>query len=117
MTEIIIGQLRVLPRFTDVYRHPLTVCEKLGPAMVALDLAFILVGWNRRTDGETGRYFDASRQSDEIRMKIRAVSGASIASIDSVAPAPASTRFIVAHAADDMIVQRFCPLEVIGFSA
>jgi hypothetical protein len=43
MTKIIISQLRVLPRFTDVYRHPLTVREKFGPAMIALDLALILV--------------------------------------------------------------------------
>src|SRR5947209_4546247 len=45
MTKIIISELWVLPRFTDVYRHPLTVREKFSPAMVALDCALILVGW------------------------------------------------------------------------
>src|SRR5882724_12210305 len=45
VTKIIISELWVLPRFTDVYRHPLTVCEKFGPAMISLDLALILVGW------------------------------------------------------------------------
>src|SRR5215831_19412619 len=48
VTEIVIGQLRVLPRFTDVYRNPLTVSEKFGPAMIALDLALVLVRWNCR---------------------------------------------------------------------
>ena len=61
MTKIIISQLRVLPRFTDIHRHPLTVREKFGPAMIALDLALILVGWNGRADGETRGYVDASR--------------------------------------------------------
>src|SRR4029077_12466898 len=31
MTKIIIRQLRVLPRFTNVSWHPLTVREKFGP--------------------------------------------------------------------------------------
>ena len=70
MTKIIISQLRVLPRFTDIYRHPLIVREKFGPAMVAFDLALILVGWNGRADGETRGYVDASRQSDEIGVEI-----------------------------------------------
>src|SRR5882724_1364183 len=91
MTKIIISQLWVLPRFADVYRHPLTVCEKFGPAMVALDLALILVDWNGGADGETCGYVDASRQSNEIRMKIRAVSGAGIARIDGVSSAPTIT--------------------------
>ena len=61
MTKIIIRQFRVLPRFTDVYRHPLIVREKFGPAMVALNLALIFVGWNGRADGETRGYVEASR--------------------------------------------------------
>src|SRR4029077_17141263 len=59
MTKIIIRQLRVLPRFTNIHRNPLTVREKFGPAMVALDLALLLVGWNSRADGETRGYVDA----------------------------------------------------------
>ncbi len=91
MTKIIISQLRVLPRFTDIHRNPLTVCEKFGPAMVALDLALILVGWNGRADGETRGYVDASRQSDEVRVEITTIAGASIARIDGVSAAPTST--------------------------
>jgi len=53
MTEIVISEFWVLPRFTDVYWYPTIVCEKFGPAMIALDLALILVSWNGRTDGET----------------------------------------------------------------
>src|ERR1043166_4727233 len=104
VTEIIVGQLRVFPRFADVHRNPLTVGEKFGPAMVTLDLAFILVGWNGRADGETRRYVDASRQSNEVCVKIRAVSGASITRVDPAPAPPTVTRFIVAHAADDVIV-------------
>src|SRR5262245_25685903 len=116
MTEVIIGQLWVFPRFTDVDRHPLTVCEKFGPAMIALDLALVLIGWNGRADGETRGYVDASRQRNEIRVEITTIAGADIARIDGVSTAPTSTRFIVPHAADDVIVQCFRPVEVIGFS-
>src|SRR4029077_10918393 len=59
MTKIIIRELWVLPRFTDIHRNPLTVREKFGPAMIALDLAIILVGWNGRADCETRGYVDA----------------------------------------------------------
>ena len=91
MTKIIIGQLRVLPRFTDIHRNPLTVREKFGPAMVALDLALILVGWNGRADGETGGYVDASRQSDEVRVEITTIARAGIARMNGVSTAPTST--------------------------
>ena len=91
MTKIIIGELWVLPRFTNVHRHPLTVREKFSPAMIALDLALILVGWNGRADGETRGYADASRQSDEIRVEITTIAGADIARIDGVSAAPTST--------------------------
>src|SRR6266436_9592530 len=116
MTKIVISQLRVLPRFTDIHRNPLTVCEKFSPAMIPLDLALILVSWNGRADGETRGYVDASRQSDEVRVEITTIAGADIARIDGVSAAPTSTCFIIPHAADDVIVQRFRPLEVIGFS-
>src|SRR4030095_3891755 len=62
------------------------------------------------------RNVDASRQSDEVRVKITTIAGADIARIDGVATAPTSTRFIVTHAADDVIVQRFRPLKIIVFS-
>ena len=88
MTKIIIRQFRVLPRFTDIHRNPLIVREKFGPAMVALDLALLLVGWNSRADGETRGYVDASRQSDEIRVEITTIAGASVARIDGVSAAP-----------------------------
>src|SRR6266481_7352275 len=113
MTKIIISKLWVLPRFTDVDRHPLTVREKFGPAMVALNLAFLLVGLDGRADGETGRDVDASRQGDEIRVEITAIAGADIACVDGVSAAPTGTRFVVPHAADHVIVQRFRPLEII----
>src|SRR6266536_5064563 len=53
MTKIIISQLWVLPRFADVYRHPLTVCEKFGTAMIAVYCAFVLVSRNRSANGKT----------------------------------------------------------------
>src|SRR5262249_38672219 len=90
MTKIIISELWILPRFTDVYRDPLTVCEKFGPAVVAVDFAFILVGWNGRTNSETRGYVEASRQSDEIGMKIAAISGARVACVHGVSAAPTS---------------------------
>ena len=91
MTKIIIRQLRVLPSFADIHRHPLTVREKFGPAMVAFDLAFPLVGWNGRAYGETRGYVDASRQSDEVRVEITTIAGASIAGVDRVSTAPTCT--------------------------
>src|SRR5438046_6297920 len=91
MTKIIISELWVLPRFTDVYWHPLTVCEKFGPAMIPLDLALILVSWNGRADGETRGYVDASRQRNEIRGEFATIAGPGIACIDRVAAAPTRT--------------------------
>src|SRR6266576_6638354 len=91
MTKIVISQLRVLPRFTDVYWYPTIVCEKFGPAMIALDLALILVSWNGRADGKTRRYVDASRQSDEVRVEITTIAGADIARIYGVSATPTST--------------------------
>src|SRR5438552_3356364 len=91
MTRIRISELWVLPRFTDVYRHPLTAREKFGPAMIALDLALILVSWNGRADGETRRYVDASRQSDEVSVEITTIAGADIARIYGVSATPTST--------------------------
>src|SRR6188472_1581049 len=91
MAKIIIGQLRVFPRFTDIHRNPLIVREKFGPAMVALDLALLLVGWNGRADGETRGYIDASRQCDEVRVEITAIAGVSVARVDRVSTAPTIT--------------------------
>src|SRR5436190_2380425 len=91
MTKIVISELWVLPRFTNVHRHPLTVCEKFGPAMIPLDLALILVSWNGRADGETRGYVDASRQSDEVRVEITTIAGADVARIYGVSAAPTST--------------------------
>src|SRR5215831_7215773 len=88
MTKIVLSELWILPRFTDVYRHPLPVREKFGPAMITLDLALVLVGWNSRADGETRRDVDASRQSDEIRVEITTIARADIARIDGVSAAP-----------------------------
>src|SRR5881392_3502848 len=116
MTKIIISQLWVLPRFTDVYRHPLAVRKKFGPAMITLDLALILVGWNGRADGKTRGYVDASRQSDEIRVEITTIAGTNIARIDGVSAALAITGFIISQAADDVIVRLFRPFKIIGFS-
>src|SRR6266566_1861630 len=91
MTKIVISELWVLPRFTDVYWYPTIVCEKFGPAMIALDLALILVSWNGRADDETRGYVNASRQSDEVRVEITTIAGADIARIDGVSATPTST--------------------------
>ena len=61
MTKVVIGKFGVLPRFTNIHRHPFTICEEFSPAMVAVDFPFILVGWNGRANGETRGYVDASR--------------------------------------------------------
>src|SRR6266511_4620476 len=91
MTKIIIRQLRVLPCFTDIHRHPLAICKKFSPAMVALDSALILVGWNGCADGETRGYVDASRQSDEVRVEITTIAGVDVARINGVSSAPTIT--------------------------
>src|SRR5207237_3109510 len=43
MAEIIAGELRILPRFTDVHRHPTFVSKQFSPTMVPFDCAFVLV--------------------------------------------------------------------------
>src|SRR5207249_11823560 len=84
--------------------------------MIAFNRAFILIGWNRRADGEARRDANAARKGYEISVKVAAVSSARVASVNGVAAPPACARFIVTHPAHDMIVQRFRALEIIGFS-
>src|SRR5947207_8353084 len=109
MTKVVISQLWIFPSFANINRYPLTIREKIGPAMIALDLTLILVGWNGRADGETRGNVDDSRQGDEIRVEITAIAGAGIARIDGVSAAPPIPSFVIPHAADDVIVQRFRP--------
>src|SRR5438105_2579307 len=89
VAEIVIGQLWILPRFTDIHRHPTSVCEKFGPAMVAVDRALVLIRWNRSANSETRWYANAARQRNEVGMKIRAVASARVARVERVAAAPA----------------------------
>src|SRR6266480_6758127 len=104
MTEIIIGQLGILPRFTNIHWHPASISEKFGPAMVALNRALVLVGGNRGTDRKTRRYADAARQRNEISVKIAAVPGPRVAGVHGIATAPAGSRFVVTHSAHYMII-------------
>src|SRR6266576_5990240 len=89
MTEVVVGQLGILPRFTDVHWHPASISKKFGPAMVALNRALILVGRNCSTDRKTRRYADAARQGNEVGVEIATVSGACVARVHGVAAAPA----------------------------
>src|SRR5438132_1529263 len=89
VAEVVVGQRWIFPRFTDIHRHPASICEKFRPAMVAFDRALILVGWNRRANGKTRRYSDAARQSDKISVKIAAVTGSGVARVHGIAAAPA----------------------------
>src|SRR6266700_3787786 len=115
MTEIVIRQLWIFPRFTDIHRHPASICVKFRPAMVAFDRALILVGWNRRANGKTRVYSDAARQSDEISVKIAAVTGSGVACVHGIAAAPAGSGFVVTHSAHYMIIKRFRPFEIVVF--
>src|SRR6266513_4143253 len=76
MTEVVVGQLRVLPCFTNIHWHPASISEKFGPAMVALNRALVLVGGNCIAYRKTRRYADAARQRNEVGVEIAAVSGA-----------------------------------------
>src|SRR6266487_385684 len=89
MTEVVVGQLRVLPCFTNIHGHPASISEKFGPAMVALNRALVLVGRNCSADRKTRRYADAARQRNEISVEIAAVSGSRVAGVNGVAAAPA----------------------------
>src|SRR6266498_3028014 len=61
MTEVVISQLWIFPRFADIHRHPASIREKFSPAMVAVNRALIFVGWNGGADGKTSGYADAAR--------------------------------------------------------
>ena len=58
--------------------------------MVAVDGAFVSVGWNGRADGKTRWYPNASRQGNEIGVEIRAVASSHVAGVYGVAAPPAS---------------------------
>ena len=89
MAEIVVCQLWILPCLADIHRHPASICEKFGPAMIAVDRPLVLVRGNSRAYGKTSWYPDAARQSNKISVKIAAVAGARIARIHRVAAAPA----------------------------
>src|SRR6266446_5525747 len=65
MAEIVAGEFGILPRFTDVHRHPTFVSEKFSPTMVAFDCALILVRGNSSADSKTRGNADATRERDE----------------------------------------------------
>src|SRR5207248_9362179 len=89
VAEVVIGQLWIFPRFADIHRHPTSVCEKFCPAMIAVDRALVLIGWNRSANRETRWYANAARQRNEVGMKIRTVASACVAGVERVAAAPA----------------------------
>src|SRR6266481_5475635 len=105
MPEVVISQLWILPRFADIHRYPTSIREKFRPAMIALDRALVLVGRNGGANGETSRYPDAARESNEVGMKIGAIARAHIASVHRVATAPASSRLVVPHSSDHVIIE------------
>ena len=89
MTEVIIGELWIFPRFTDVHWHPASIGEEFSPAMVAVDRSLIFIGGNCSADGKAGGYAYAARQSDEVGMEITAVPSARVAGVERVTAAPA----------------------------
>src|SRR5438034_10755809 len=115
MAEVVISELGSLPRFTDVHRHPTSVCKKFRPTMVAFNCALVFVGGNRSADGKTRRNADTACQGYEVSVKIGAVASPRIARVKGVAAAPAGARLVVSHPADHMIVERFRPLEIVAF--
>src|SRR5207249_8555084 len=89
MAEIVVCQLWVLPCLADIHRHPASICEKFGPAMIAVDRPFVFVRGNSRAYGKTSWYPDAARQSNKISVKIGTVAGPRIAGVESIAASPA----------------------------
>src|SRR5947209_6673992 len=107
MTEIVVGQFGILPRFADVHRDPTSVRKKFGPAMIPLYNTLIFIGGNTCANGETGGNAYATRQRDEIGVEIGAIAGARVAGVKSVATPPARAGFIVTHPRNDVIIKRF----------
>ena len=89
VAKIIISELLIFPRLTDVHRYPAPVCQEFRPAMVALDRAFVLIGRNGRANRKTRWNTNAARQSNKIGVEIRAVAGAHVAGAFGVTAAPA----------------------------
>src|SRR6266404_93118 len=116
MAKVIIGELRISPRFTDIHRHPPSIRQKFSPAMVAVDRAFLFVSGNGRANGETSGYADAACQSNEISVKIGAIAGARVTCVHGVATAPASSRFVVAHPPHHVVIDRLGAVDIVSFS-
>src|SRR5712692_1594917 len=106
MAEIIIGELWIFPRFTDVHRNPAAVGEKLRPTMITFDRAFVFLRWNRGADDKARRNPAAPRQRDEVRVETTAIPSPGIACIHCVAPPPTRARFVVTHPTEHVIVKR-----------
>src|SRR3989339_212855 len=107
MAAKVVGcQTRIFVALADVNRPPLAVGKKLRPAMIAVSPAIVPLRRNCRADGEARRDAHRPCQGNEVRVKIRAVAGAGVAGVDRVALTPAVAVLDVAHAVDDVVVER-----------
>src|SRR4029453_11260225 len=116
VTEIIVGQLWMLPCFADIDRNPAPIGEEFRPTMVAFDCAFAFVRGDCCADCETGRNPDRARQGNKVSMEVGAITGPRVAGKHRVAASPAGAGFVVAHPSEHVIEQRFGALDLIGFS-
>src|SRR2546430_2608924 len=113
MPEIVIRQLWILPRLADVNGNPATICQEFSPTMITVDPALVFVSRNGCTDRKASRNADAARQCNEIGVKIRTVTRLCVTCVHSITAAPASTGFVVAHSAHNVIVKRFVAFKII----
>ena len=103
MAEIIIAQLRMLPRFRCVHRNPLAAGVKFRPAMITRDFARARCA-ERKANRKARRDSPRARERDEQRMEVGAVALFDVARIDGVAAAPSIPALVIRHVRDYVVV-------------
>src|SRR5712692_3183415 len=116
MTEIIIGELRIFPRLTNIDRDPAAIGKEFRPAMVAVDRALVFVRGDCCANCESSWNSNTARQRNKVGVEVGAITRSGIAGKHRVTAAPALARFVVAHPSEHVIVKRLGALEIAGFS-
>src|SRR5579872_340089 len=95
----------IFPGFGGINGHPADAIEiKLGPAVIARNVAFGFAFGQGKTDFEARGNAGRAHHTDEKGMEVGTVAALRSASPNGVAAAPAFAGFVVAHGGDDVFV-------------
>src|SRR5689334_16418153 len=99
----------MFPRLGNVHWNPsLPVHVEIRPAVIARDLARMLVAGERKSNLESRRNPLRARHRDEKGMEVGAIPLLGVAGMKHVATPPSSSSFVVAQRGEDVVVDGPC---------